>query len=275
MTIWKYSRRDAALLLITTAQMALSIWLAATWDERPLLQLFLLWPIAVLLFWYNGSVAAHNFLHTPWFKHDLLNTIYAALNSINIGVPLTLCRFHHLNHHAYGNDRPGEDGRTGDHSSTYAFGRDGRHESVLSYCALGLFRGGIAEAYSAVRRSNRWNAFCRELAVCALGLAAYALLSWRYALFFHLPVFYVGSVLGIMNNYYQHFGAEPEKHSANSVSYYGRFYNFLLCNEGYHQEHHLKPQMHWTRRPEVRQALGSAQHPVSSRPPLLRLLARR
>ena len=272
MTIWKYSRRDAVLLLVTTAQMALNIWLAVTWDERPLLQLFLLWPVAVLLFWYNGTVATHNFLHTPWFKHDLLNTIYAALNSINVGVPLTLCRFHHLNHHSYGNDRKGEDGCTKDHSSTYAFGKDGRHESVLTYCALGLFRGGIGEAYGAVRRSSRWNALCRELVVCALGLAAYTLLSWRYVLFFYLPMFYVGSFLGIMNNYYQHFGAEPQQHSANSVSYYGRLYNSLLCNEGYHQEHHLNPRLHWTRRPEVRQALGSAQRPVSNLPPLLRLL---
>ena len=30
-----------------------------------------------------------------------------------------------------------------------------------------------------------------------------------------------------------------------------------MFNEGYHQEHHLKPHLHWTRRPEVHQELQS------------------
>lgn len=255
MTIWKYSWRDGFLLAATAMQMFVNIWVAATWNERTVLQLFLLWPAAVAMFWYNPMVATHNFLHTPWFKSELANRVYAAVNSINLGIPQILCRFHHLNHHRYGNDRKGANGLTKDHSSTYAFGKGGQHENVLTYCAMGLIRGGIAQAYREAQGERHSKQFRVELIVCVLGLAGYLVLSWQYVLFFFVPVFYVGSFLGTLTNYYQHFGASPGNRSGNSVSYYGRVYNALFCNEGYHQEHHLRPQVHWTQRPQVRQEL--------------------
>ena len=275
MTILKYSRRDLFPLLITAVQMSLNIWLAATWHERSLPQLFLLWPVSLLLFWYNPIVATHNFLHTPWFKHELMNGIYAAINSINLGLPQTLYRFHHLNHHRYENDRRGENGLTKDHSSTFAFGKDGRHENVIAYSGLGLFRRGTTEAYREARRKGQSKQLYFELLACILGLAGYALLSWRYVAFFFVPIFYCGWFLAHVENYYEHFGASPENRLANSMSYYGPIYNFLFCNEGYHQEHHLRPQMHWTSRPKVRQQLISTKRVVSKFPPLLGFLDRR
>ena len=51
---------------------------------------------------------------------------------------------------------------------------------------------------------------------------------------------------------FEHYHASNHRSRlADSVSYYGRWYNILMFNEGYHQEHHLKPHLHWTRRPEV------------------------
>jgi fatty acid desaturase len=32
------------------------------------------------------------------------------------------------------------------------------------------------------------------------------------------------------------------------VSYYGKLFNLLYFNEGYHQEHHIAPSCHWTNR---------------------------
>ena len=90
-----------------------------------------------------------------------------------------------------------------------------------------------------------------------------------------MPIFYSGWFLAHVENYYEHFGASPENRLANSVSYYGPIYNFLFCNEGYHQEHHLRPQMHWTSRPKVRQQLISTKKVVSKFPPLLGFLDRR
>ncbi len=274
MRIWKYSRLDAVPLVVTAAQMSLNIWLATTWNDRTVPQLLLLWPATLFLFWYNPIVATHNFLHTPWFAHPLANNVYAAINSINLGLPQILYRFHHLNHHRFENDRPGKDGRTRDHSSTYAYGKDGNHENVIAYCTLGLFRRGTTEAYREARRKGYWKQLCFELVICLLGLAAYLLLSWQYFVFFFLPTFFFGWFLAQMENYYEHFGASPENRSANSVSYYGRIYNLLFCNEGYHQEHHIRPQMHWTRRPDTRQEFVRTDRVISGYPPLLGFLDR-
>ena len=275
MRIWKYSARDAVPVAITALQLSLNVWLAATWNERSVPQLFLLWPLCALLFWYNPIVATHNVLHTPWFASATANSVYAALNSVNLGLPQILYRFHHLNHHRHENDRPVTDGRTRDHSSTYAYGRHGRHEHVVSYCALGLFRRGTTEAYRQVIRKGYSRQFSFELVVCLLGLAGYALLSWRYFAFFYLSTFYCGWFLAQLENYYEHFGASPENRAANSVSYYGRLYNLFFCNEGYHQEHHLQPQLHWTRRSEVRMAPTRTERVVSKFPPLLGFLDQR
>jgi len=274
MRIWKYSRLDAVPLVVTAAQMSLNIWLATTWNDRTVPQLLLLWPATLFLFWYNPIVATHNFLHTPWFAHPLANNVYAAINSINLGLPQILYRFHHLNHHRFENDRPGKDGRTRDHSSTYAYGKDGNHENVIAYCTLGLFRRGTTEAYREARRKGYWKQLCFELVICLLGLAAYLLLSWQYFVFFFLPTFFFGWFLAQMENYYEHFGASPENRSANSVSYYGRIYNLLFCNEGYHQEHHIRPQMHWTRRPDTRQEFVRTDRVIARFPPLLGFLNR-
>jgi fatty acid desaturase len=275
MRIWKYSSRDGVPLVVTAAQLSLNIWLAATWSERTVPQLLFLWPISLMMFWYNPIVATHNFLHTPWFVSETANRVYAALNSINLGLPQILYRFHHMNHHRYENDRCGEAGRTRDYSSTYAYGKNGEHENIATYCALGLFRRGTAEAYREAMRKGYWKQFRFELAVSVFGLAGYLILSWHYVVFFHLPTFYVGWCLAQLENYHEHFGASPENREANSVSYYGQLYNVLFCNEGYHQEHHLRPQLHWTRRPQVRQTLGGTARVISGFPPLLGFLDRR
>jgi fatty acid desaturase len=274
MVVWRHCRRDAILLTVSAAQLGLNIWLAATWAERGWLELAGLWPLGVLLFWYNAVVVTHNFIHTPWFTSEAANRVYAALDSINLGVPLTLCRHHHLNHHRYGNDRRGADGRTRDHSSTYRFGKNGAPEGALGYGLLALFRGGTVEAWQAARRAGQRGRLGGELAVGALGLAGYLALSWEFVICFFVPVFYGGSVLGILNNYYQHAGAEPGTRTANCVSYYGRLYNRLCFNEGYHQEHHLRPGLHWTRRPELRRTLPDAGRFISPVPPPLGFLAR-
>jgi len=272
MTLWKHSRWDAVPFSITAVQMSLNICVAATWNEPTLLQLCLLWPVSLLMFWYNPIVATHNFLHTHWFKHNVLNRIYSALNSINLGLPQILYRFHHLSHHRYENDRRGADGLTRDPSSTFAYGKDGKHENAIAYATLGLFRRGTTAAYHEVKRSGKVAQFWFEMVVCLLGLAGYLILSWRYVVFFFVPIFYLGWFLAHLENYYEHFGATPEDRSANSASYYGRTYNILFCNEGYHQEHHLKPQMHWTRRAEVRQKLPHTGRVVSKFPPLFGFL---
>jgi fatty acid desaturase len=251
--LWRHSRWDARLLAVSALHLAFDVWLAATWSRRGWGELLWLWPAGVLLFWYDAVVVTHNFLHTPWFEREALNRLYAALESVNLGVPVTLCRLHHLNHHRHGNDGRDALGRTRDHSSTYRYGSDGRPERALTYALLGLFRGGTVEAWRAAARGRERGRLLLELAACGLGLTGYLALCWRFVLLFLVPVFYAGSVLGIATNYYQHGGGSPDRSGPDAISHYGRLYNRLCCNEGYHGEHHRRPGVHWTERPALRE----------------------
>ena len=57
-------------------------------------------------------------------------------------------------------------------------------------------------------------------------------------------------------------------HAGRPTSHYGRVYNFLCFNDGYHAEHHADPAIHWTALPH-RSKRGAAASPW---PPLLRWL---
>ncbi len=100
------------------------------------------------------------------------------------------------------------------------------------------------------------------------------------ALLLHAPMFFLcgylpgygfGLVLCTMQGHYEH--ATPEGPVVDGISYYGRIYNFLWCNDGYHAEHHRWPGLHWTELPQkMLQELPESA--VSPYPPVLRWLPR-
>ena len=85
-----------------------------------------------------------------------------------------------------------------------------------------------------------------------VGLGMFFYISWKWTLFIYLPAFYLSLAFVNVQNYYEHYGAAPGSRLTDSVSYYGRVYNLLTFNDGYHQEHHLRPQSHWSKMPAVR-----------------------
>src|SRR5690606_28174865 len=108
--------------------------------------------------YYNPIVVTHNFLHTPFFENKKINNLFAVFNSINLGLPQILYKYHHFNHHAYNNDLI-KNNTTLDPSSTYRFGKNGRQENVFLYCGLSLFRDGTTFAFMEVKKKNKMKQF--------------------------------------------------------------------------------------------------------------------
>lgn len=88
---------------------------------------------------------------------------------------------------------------------------------------------------------------------------ALAAMQPHFFLVAYLPGYLAGLGLCAMQGYWEHAPGRP-------ISHYGRLYNFLCFNDGYHAEHHANPRIHWTRLPHHvdREALASRW------PPLLR-----
>ena len=76
-----------------------------------------------------------------------------------------------------------------------------------------------------------------------LGLwVAFAILSSRFFWGRYLPGYLFGLLLCQLHGYYEH--------ARGTTSYYGKLYNALFLNDGYHGEHHANPAIHWTSLPE-------------------------
>ncbi len=115
---------------------------------------------------------------------------------------------------------------------------------------------------------------CTLIAMSVVGSDG-TILNWRFVVYF-LPFMYLGHCMSYLNGYYRHFGGNPDEPAAWGVSSYGKVYNWIFFNNGYHAEHHFRPKCHWTQlaRP-VRANPGTAapgghpraQHPAHARLP--------
>jgi hypothetical protein len=80
-------------------------------------------------------------------------------------------------------------------------------------------------------------------------LTVWSVIAARAPAFFsftYLPGYAAGLALCALHGYYEH--------RDGTTSHYGRLYNALLFNDGYHVEHHARPGVHWSRLPEYRDA---------------------
>jgi hypothetical protein len=102
-----------------------------------------------------------------------------------------------------------------------------------------------------------------ETALVATLWTTMVLLTPRGFLFVYLPGWLLGLALCQLQGYFEH--------ARGTTSHYGRVYNTLFFNDGYHVEHHLRPTTHWSRLP----ALTDPAWQGSRWPAVLRLLDRR
>jgi hypothetical protein len=104
----------------------------------------------------------------------------------------------------------------------------------------------------------------RLVAETALVLGLWSALIWfepRFFLLVYLPGYLAGLGLCAIQGHWEHAMGPP-------ISHYGRIYNFLCFNDGYHAEHHAAPAIHWSQLPRFNQ-MGAATSPW---PPLMRWL---
>jgi fatty acid desaturase len=253
--LFAHSRWDAVLVGLTLLEIALTAGATVSFSgflrtHGPLptaVAYVALGALLVFLNCTNFQCIAHNFIHKPFFRSRLLNRGFAVVNTLGLGAPQSLYRVHHLNHHRYGNDRKDpETQQTKDCSSTYRFSNHlERPEPLLSYAVLGPLRMGLGEFLEEAKRLRLTGQIVVEsLAFVAL-VGALVAVDWRGMLLFFLPVWYLGQVAAYAENYLEHNHAIPGSSKTDSVSCYGALYNLVWFNNGYHQEHHFRPQVHW------------------------------
>lgn len=242
----KYSKYDLILAGNALIQGISLLWWAKNFESFSNFQNAGIFILELWFFYFNPIVITHNFLHTPFFRSKSLNLMFSTLNSMNLGLPQILYKYHHLNHHRHNNSNE-------DPSSTWLFGKDGKQEHWIPYCAFSLFRDGTQVAWKQVLQKKEGHILALEIISVLLFWTLLLLINVKFFLFAYIPLFYAGWFAAHMENYFEHYKARSPAHRfGNAVSFYPRWYNVLMFNEGYHQEHHISPQAHWLQRPLVK-----------------------
>ena len=144
LSLMKHSLKDFILVLLALVHLAILILVFTV--KLPVLVLILCGLAIVFLTGTNYQCISHNFLHNPFFKNEFANQLFSLVNSICLGLPQSLYREHHMNHHRYNNDPVKDD------SSTLRFGKNGKEENVLKYSFLGVFRTDLKSLYARAKK---------------------------------------------------------------------------------------------------------------------------
>ena len=258
--LFAYSRRDAFPAVSGVLHLAyifLLFWLFPRLPWWAMLPLGLVYSIAIA---WNINSISHNFIHNPYFRSPLLNRAFSWVISLATGASQVFIDQNHLQHHKGNADRPDENGETLDWVSIYKHGHDGEPENPWAYIFLSFFREDPKPTYAELKRRNpadaRWGLF--ELISFVFFFALLGIANWRFIVFF-LPFWYFGHCLSYVNGYYMHYGANPDMPIAWGVSTYGRIYNWLWFNNGFHAEHHFRPKIHWTKMKPFRELIREEQ----------------
>lgn len=78
-----------------------------------------------------------------------------------------------------------------------------------------------------------------EVALVAALWTTIAVVNAKFFLGVYLPGYAIGLALCQLQGYFEH--------ARGTTSHYGRIYNALFFNDGFHAEHHAKPSQHWLR----------------------------
>lgn len=247
------SAADAWLVAVAFAGIALLALAYAVWPIWPIWATVLLLLFMCFIICTNYQCVAHNFVHNEFFALPVLNTVFSVINTLAIGFPQTIFHQHHLNHHRFNNAPFARDGSPGDLSSLQRYSPGpGIDEPFLKYCILSPLRADILAYARAAFRRGMGARLVLESVVLTLFWIALAGIDWKFFLLLYVPLIYLGHVLTYAEGYFEHHRTVPGDKMRNAVSSYGRFYNFIWFNNGFHQEHHCYPTVHWTHIPQYR-----------------------
>jgi fatty acid desaturase len=256
MKVFAHSAKDMYLVILSVLQVMLLAYGALTFGHVSLGTTLALGAAMIFLHCTNYQCISHNFLHNAFFESKLLNRVFSIVNSLGIGYSQTRYRSGHLQHHKYNNDdKDPVTGTTQDYSSTYRYSRrPGKEENIFTYSLMGVVRSNKGFLRREVGKQSSMDVRVEFIAVL-LFWTVLGLVSWKGLLFFVLPTWYLGHSASYWQNYLEHHGALPGNRMTDSVSCYNPIYNFIWFNNGYHQEHHYRPQVHWTRITALREVL--------------------
>lgn len=246
-SLFRYTPKDGLLIIQPVVIITISLIMAIT-DPA-----FYWWLVIVPIQWLfvvnTINTSLHYQGHWAVFNSKRLNRIYEIFLGMVTARNFQIYQIAHIKHHKHTNDKP-INGKTKDPVSVYSCGKNGERELFWSYI---------------INKSN-WQSKiifkkCPSIGVPfidkKLKVEVWSIRLWLITLFVINPVFaifmymihYLAFLGDAANGYGEHWGAldRSEDTTQNAVGIYNWWFNTFGFNAGYHQEHHHKPGVHWTK----------------------------
>ena len=223
---------------------------------------------------YQCAVITHNVIHGPIFRSRRLNRLFQVVLTHTYGHPVsTFVPGHNLSHHKYV-----ETAR--DVMRTTKVRSQSNLLNILMFyptVAPAILKNDAEFASGMKKRNPRWyrQLMLETIALVTTSVVLLAIDPWRFLLFWMLPHF-VGGWGIISTNMLQHDGCDVAHRANHSRNFTGRFFNWLMVNNGYHGIHHEQPTLHWTLLPEAHARLIQPYiHPALDQPSIFVYLVKR
>ncbi len=197
---------------------------------------------------FTCAVIVHNVIHVPIFYKNYINRVFQSILSLTYGHPVSAyVPGHNFSHHKYT-----QTAKDAIRTSKARFSLNILNQITFFFLMSGsILRDEIRFAKKARLQRPIWfRQYILEL-ILVFGIKIAALLiNWKcFLLFMLLPHQY--AAWGIVGtNFFQHDGCDETHEFNHSRNFTGKWFNWLMFNNGYHGAHHMKPNLHWSLLPE-------------------------
>lgn len=242
--IWRY-QADIRPTLIVFGVLGVQIW--AVFTLQSLVALFTI-AGALLLFSACPGAISHNHHHCNTFRPRWMNRIYEVILFLETGIPPFGWTIHHnLGHHKHYLHPPDDpsgwqnpDGSTMNRIKYDLYNATRVYPEIIR---IGRSRPKL------LRRFLTWTA----VSLTVLG-ALIALRPVPALIIFVLPMPVM--LVGLLDNtFQQHQDLDTHSDYTASRNTTNRLYNLISWNLGYHTAHHLYPNVHWSKLPELHERI--------------------
>ena len=246
--IFKYSWKDSYLIMYTILLGILPFFFI--WQDVSFWILAIFLPVHAWLITNVQNSALHHHSHWPTFSNKKINVVYEILISIVGGIAHQIWKYSHLKHHIYVNDKP-VNGLTKDPVSVFQYGENGEVQNFWKFCwkmtKASYKNMSIFSVYNAYPRQVSKSKLLAEQLSFNLYFLSVFLCDYKYGIYIFL-MYLLAFFLNGATSYGEHWGVLDRRGDTtqDSIGIYSRWYNIIGFGAGYHQEHHNKPNIHWT-----------------------------
>jgi beta-carotene hydroxylase len=217
------------------------------WKELNIWQIVALVVINCVLS-FICAVISHNTLHVPIFHKKVLNKINQVVLTFTYGHPVSAyVPGHNFSHHKYT-----QTAKDSIRTTKARFKLNILNQLFFFYIMSGAILKGERQFTKRMYKERpKWfRQYLIEL-ILITGVNIFLLfLNWKcFVLFVFIPHQY-GAWGIVSTNYFQHDGCDENDEYNHSRNFTGRFFNYIVFNNGYHGAHHMKPGLHWSLLPE-------------------------